>query len=99
MQLLIVGAIPILVRLATEDTEKKVRKKATTALSSAVRNFQAGLDAALSSVPAEYKPKEELDANDMDSVDILINKLRDRIWERKLMSMLSALEDYEIGLA
>jgi hsp70-interacting protein len=79
MQLLIVGAIPTLVRLATEDVEKKVRKKATTALSSAVRNFQAGLDAALSSVPAEYKPKDKLDANNMESVDVLINKLRESI--------------------
>jgi hsp70-interacting protein len=78
-QLLIVGAIPILVRLATEDTDQKVRKKAITALSSAVRNFQAGLDASLEHMPIEFKPEQALDANDMDSVDILINKLRESV--------------------
>jgi hsp70-interacting protein len=65
--------------LATEDVDQKVRKKATSALSSFVRNFQPGLDAVLSKMPAEYKPKNELDANDMESVDLLINKLRENI--------------------
>ncbi|KAH3971453.1 Hsp70 nucleotide exchange factor FES1 [Parastagonospora nodorum] len=78
-RLLIVGGIPILARLAIEDAEQLVRKKAITALSSAVRNFQPGLDAALAAIPAEYKPSEKLDANDMDSVDVLINKLRENV--------------------
>ncbi|KAF2128814.1 Fes1-domain-containing protein [Dothidotthia symphoricarpi CBS 119687] len=78
-RLLIVGAIPILVRMAIEDTDKKARKKAILALSSSVRNFQAGLDEAVSHMPAEFKPQEKLDANDMDSVDVLINKLRESV--------------------
>ncbi|KAL5117089.1 hsp70 nucleotide exchange factor fes1 [Pleosporales sp. CAS-2024a] len=78
-RLLIVGAIPTLVRLASADAESKVRKKAITALSSAIRNFQPGLDAALPHVPAELRPKEKMDANDMDSVDVLINKLRENL--------------------
>ncbi|KAF1917902.1 nucleotide exchange factor Fes1-domain-containing protein [Ampelomyces quisqualis] len=80
-RLLICGAIPILVRLATEDPTPLVRKKAITALSSTVRNFQAALDETLSHMPAKYKPEENLDANDMESVDILINKLRASIQE------------------
>jgi hsp70-interacting protein len=64
------------VRLATEDPEKIVRKKAITAISSAVRNCQPNLDATLPHIPTNLKPQETLDANDMDSVDILINKLR-----------------------
>ncbi|KAJ4350976.1 hsp70 nucleotide exchange factor fes1 [Ascochyta clinopodiicola] len=76
---LVVGAIPILVRLATGDDETKVKKKAITALSSSVRNFQPALDDAISHVPADFKPSEKLDANDMDSVDILINKLRESV--------------------
>ena len=79
IQLLVVGAIPTLVRMATSDADKKVRKKAIFALSSSVRNFQAALDAALEHVPAELKPQEKLDANNMESVDILINKLRDNV--------------------
>ncbi|KAL6702725.1 hsp70 nucleotide exchange factor fes1 [Coniothyrium glycines] len=76
---LIVGALPILVRLATSDSEKAVRKKAITALSSSVRNFQAALDEVVSHMPAEFKPSAKLDANDMESVDVLINKLRDSL--------------------
>lgn len=77
--MLVVGALPVLVRMATTDTEPKARKKAVSALSSAVRNFQAGLDDVLSHMPAEYKPEGSLDANDMESVDVLINKLRESI--------------------
>lgn len=75
--LVLKDAIPTLVRLATSDPDRAARKKATSALSSTVRNFQPGLDAVLEHMPAEYKPKEVLDANDMSSVDILINKLRE----------------------
>jgi hsp70-interacting protein len=49
------------------------------ALSSGVRNFQPSLDAAMSHMPTEYKPREDLDANDMESVDLLINKLRESL--------------------
>jgi len=78
-RLLVVGAIPVLVRMATSDAEKKNRKKAIFALSSAVRNFQAALDAAVEHMPAEFKPQQKLDANDMESVDVLINKLRESV--------------------
>jgi hypothetical protein len=30
-------------------------------------------------MPKEFKPQEELDASDMESVDILINKLRESL--------------------
>lgn len=73
---LVLGAIPTLVRMATGSDETKVKKKAITALSSAVRNFQPALDDAMTHVPDEHKPSGPLDANDMDSVDLLINKLR-----------------------
>jgi len=78
-RLLVVGAIPKLVRMATSDSETKVRKKAIFALSSSVRNFQAALDAAVEHMPAEFKPQGQLDANDMASVDVLINKLRESV--------------------
>lgn len=79
IQVLVLGAIPILVRMATGNDETKVKKKAITALSSSVRNFQAALDDALSHVPADLTPAGKLDANDMDSVDLLINKLRESL--------------------
>lgn len=78
-RLLACDAIPSLVRIATADTDQAARKKATNAISSLVRNFQPGLDAVLAQMPAEFKPQEKLDANDMESVDLLINKLRENL--------------------
>ena len=63
-------------KLATEDDNAAVRKKAVRALSCASRNFQPGLDAVVGSVPDSFKPSSKLDAGDMDSVDVLINQLR-----------------------
>ena len=65
--------------MATSDSENKVRKKAIFALSSSVRNFQAALDAAVEHMPDEFTPPGPLDANDMQSVDVLINKLRESV--------------------
>jgi hsp70-interacting protein len=56
-----------------------VRKKAIFALSSSVRNFQGALDEAVLHMPADFKPEDPLDADDMASVDLLINKLRESL--------------------
>ena len=77
--MLILGAIPTLVTLATTEKDKSVRKKAILALSSTVRNFQPALDETVEKMPAEFKPSGKLDANDMASVDSLIQKLRDSV--------------------
>lgn len=73
------GGIPQLAKLAVEDGEQAVRKKAITALSSAVRNFQPGLDALEQSLPEKVwtRRKLGLDAADMDAVDSVIKALRD----------------------
>ncbi|KAF2015337.1 Fes1-domain-containing protein [Aaosphaeria arxii CBS 175.79] len=78
-RLLILGAIPTLINLATQDKDKSVRKKAILALSSTVRNYQPALDETVAKVPAEFKPEGKLDAEDMASVDSLINKLRENV--------------------
>lgn len=78
-QLLVLGAIPTLVELATTDEVKDVRKKAILALSSTVRNCQPALDAAVSKMPNKFKPQGTLDATDMDSVNSLIEKLRSNV--------------------
>ena len=76
MQLLLLGAIPSLIKLATEDENMDVRKKAVRALSAATRNYQPGLDALVDNVPSQFKPRDKLDAADMDAVDSLIVPLR-----------------------
>ncbi|KAF2250676.1 Hsp70 nucleotide exchange factor fes1 [Trematosphaeria pertusa] len=75
-RLFVHGAIPTLVKLATEDENMEVRKKAIRALSSVSRNFQPALDAVVDHVPRHFKPDTTLDAGDMVSVDSLMDRLR-----------------------
>lgn len=77
-RLLAAGAIPKLVQLATTDSNQGVRKKAVSALSSEVRNFQPGLDELEKNMPQSLWTRGKgLDAQDMESVDEVIQKLRD----------------------
>ncbi|KAJ9642058.1 hsp70 nucleotide exchange factor fes1 [Coniosporium apollinis] len=77
-RLLVLGGIPILVRIATDDNNQATRKKAITALSSEVRNFQPGLDAAVKALPEAQRPAAKVDAGNMEEVDTVIQQLRDR---------------------
>lgn len=76
---LAVGAVPKLLRLALEDTEQKVKKKAVTALSSAVRNYQPAMDELVKSLPKDVWDGKAVDAGEMDQVDEVIEKLRARV--------------------
>jgi len=58
---------------------KAMRKKAVFAISSAVRNYQPALNALVSELPAEFRGEDKLDAADMESVDQLINRLREHV--------------------
>ncbi|RDW70329.1 fes1-domain-containing protein [Coleophoma crateriformis] len=74
-RLLAMGGIPGLAGLATkEDEDKGVRRKACYALSSAVRNYQPGMDELLKALGRE---ETKLDASDMDACDGLLGELRD----------------------
>ncbi|WPH01197.1 hsp70 nucleotide exchange factor fes1 [Acrodontium crateriforme] len=66
------GALPKLAKLAQEDPDKAVRKKAISALSSEVRNFQPGMD----ELAKHLKDCKAVDATDMDAVSEIIDKLR-----------------------
>lgn len=77
VKLLAVGAIPPLVDLAINDSDKTVRRKAVMAISSEVRNYQPGLDELLKHLPAPYKPEGSLDASDMEGIDTIVNALRE----------------------
>ncbi|KAK3952135.1 nucleotide exchange factor Fes1-domain-containing protein [Pseudoneurospora amorphoporcata] len=84
-RLLAMGGVPKLVALAMKEGEtEKVRRKATYALSSAVRNYQPAMD-----VAAEEMHKlghevlvgngtTKVDAADMDKVDEVIDWLRSK---------------------
>ncbi|KAF4556651.1 Hsp70 nucleotide exchange factor fes1-like protein [Elsinoe fawcettii] len=76
VKLLAVGAIPSIIDLAVNDTDKAVRKKAIMALSSGVRNYQPALDEALKRLPPQFKPADAIEASDMDAIDTIMDKLR-----------------------
>ena len=74
---LALDAIPVLGRLSIEDSSEPVRRKAIYALSSEVRNFQPGLDAALRTLPKGIAPEGAIDAGDMEAVDRVVEQLRE----------------------
>lgn len=76
-RLLAVGAIPKVVNLAVNDKDKSVRRKATNAISSGVRNYQPSLDVVLEHLPKEFQPGQKVDATEMEQVDEIISKLRE----------------------
>ncbi|CAD6578467.1 MAG: hsp70 nucleotide exchange factor fes1 [Alectoria sarmentosa] len=76
-RLLAVDAIPVLAHLSIEDSNELVRRKAIYALSSEIRNFQPGLDAALKTLPKGIAPEGAIDAGDMEAVDRVVEQLRE----------------------
>lgn len=84
-----VGAIPVLAKLGIEDPVESVRRKAIYALSSEIRNYQPGLDAALRTLPEENLVKirgiaQKFDAGDMEAVDLIIDELKRRSQELEM---------------
>ena len=77
-QVLKLGAIPTLVDLAVSDPVQAVRKKAVSALSSEVRNNQAGLDVVMEKLPTEFNGAGRASAGDMEAVDGIIVRLREQ---------------------
>ena len=69
------GALPVLVEMARGDEDAGARQKARRAVSSAVRNFQPGLNELLKALGKEQKGGKEVSAGDMDAVDKVIGEL------------------------
>jgi len=74
--------IPHLVTLSTSDSNSKVRERAIKSLSSAIRNYPPALDTTMEHLPTDWKTTGAVDANDMDTVDNLIDSMKQR--SRKL---------------
>lgn len=75
-RLLALDAIPILVKLALEDSDEKVRRKAIYALSSESRNYPPALKNLVQALPQELRPDGLVDACDMDEVDKVIDVIK-----------------------
>lgn len=70
-------------KLAVTDDHELVRRKAIYALSSEIRNYQPALNAAVDALPEEMKPIGTVDAGEMEVVDQIVEKLRNKSAERQ----------------
>jgi hsp70-interacting protein len=78
-RLLALGGIPRLASLAVKESEDKgVRRKAVYALSSAVRNYQPGMNVLTEELAKTGYGGGEVDASNMDAVDGIISDLRQK---------------------
>jgi hsp70-interacting protein len=75
---LALNGVEKLVKVAVGDTDKATRKKAVYALSSAVRNYQPAINVAVKELPKEIVGGEKVDAEDMDAIDKIMGRLRER---------------------
>lgn len=76
------GGLPRLVKMAVDGAEKEgVRRKATYALSSAVRNYQPAMDIVATELEKGGQRAEgqgKVDATNMDAVDEIMNGLKEQ---------------------
>lgn len=77
-RLLAMNGVPKLCRVAVEDGDKAVRRKAIYALSSSVRNYQPAMNEAVKALPKEIVGADEVSATDMDAIDAIMAKLREK---------------------
>jgi hsp70-interacting protein len=75
---LALNGIPALCKLAADDSDKMVRRKAVYALSSEVRNYQPGMDEACKCLPKDITGPDHINAENMDVIDAIMAKLREK---------------------
>lgn len=71
------GGVEKVAKMAVSDPVKEVRLKSVFAVSSVVRNFEVGLEKALSVLPESIKGAEKYDACDMEAISGLMGKMRE----------------------
>ena len=74
---LAVNGVAKLCKLATNDEDKAVRRKAVYALSSSVRNYQPAMNEAVKLLPKNIVGQDQVSATDMEVIDTIMAKLRD----------------------
>jgi hsp70-interacting protein len=77
-RLLALTGIEKLVHISLDDVDKATRKKAVYALSSAIRNYQPAMNEAVKRLPKDIVGPDQISAADMDVIDAIMGKLRDR---------------------
>jgi hsp70-interacting protein len=74
---LAVNGVEKVVKVAVEDPDKSVRRKAVYALSSSIRNYQPAMDEAVKRLPKDIVGPDQVSAADMDVIDAIMAKLRE----------------------
>jgi len=74
---LAVNGVEKIVKLALDDPDKTVRRKAVYALSSSIRNYQPAMNEAVKRLPKNIVGPDEVSAADMDVIDAIMAKLRE----------------------
>ncbi|KAK5208457.1 hsp70 nucleotide exchange factor fes1 [Exophiala xenobiotica] len=77
-RLLAINGINKLCQVALDDVDQKVRRKAVYALSSGIRNYQPAMNEAVKQLPKEIVGPDQVSAADMDVIDAIMGKLRDK---------------------
>jgi len=77
-RLLALNGIERLVQVSLDDADKSVRRKAVYALSSGIRNYQPAMNEAVKRLPKDIVGPDQVSAADMDVIDAIMGKLRDR---------------------
>ncbi|RVX69412.1 hypothetical protein B0A52_06475 [Exophiala mesophila] len=75
---LAVNGVNKIVTVALDDSDTTVRRKAIYALSSSVRNYQPALNEAVKKLPQDIVGGNQVSASDMDAIDAIMGKLRER---------------------
>lgn len=75
--LLSIGGVSKIAAMAINDEDNAARRKAVYALSSSVRNFQPGMDVAMTVLPKNITGPDQVNARDMDVIDAIMAKLRE----------------------
>ena len=75
---LALDGVPKLCKLTLEDGNQDVRRKAVYALSSEIRNYQPAMNEAVKSLPKDIVGPDEISSTDMDVIDAIMGKLRER---------------------
>ena len=63
-------------KLAVEDPNEPVRRKAVYAISSEMRNYQPAADEVVKVLPEDLRLAGKVDAGSMDAIDGIVDRLR-----------------------
>jgi hsp70-interacting protein len=75
-RLVALNGVQKLAKLAVEDDDQAVKKKCVYALSSSIRNYQPATDEAVKCLPSEIVGAKTVSAEDMATIDAIMEKLR-----------------------